>query len=148
MKRGAYYILVALVAVTALLAVVHMNTRDKAPEGAVLVEYGESRSAVTADTLPLTEVTGTVVNGKGEERTVEAEGILLSEVLKTAGVADAPSATVTADDGYSAQVTGEELAAPDKVYLIRQEDGGMQLIVFGDSNSKRNVSGVIKVAVP
>ena len=55
--------------------------------------------------------------------------------------------TVTADDEYSAVVTAEELAAPDKVYLIAQEEDGVQLVVFGDSNSKRNVSNVVRVTV-
>lgn len=147
-KRIVYLALAALLALTAVMAVVHGVTRDKAPEGALLIERAGSRSTVTVDELPLSPVRGTVVNGKGEERTIEADGILLAQALEAAGIVDAASATVTADDEYSAQVTGEELAAPDKVYLIRQEDGGLQLIVFGDSNSKRNVSGVIKISVP
>lgn len=147
-KRIAYLALAALLAVTAVIAVIHSATRDKAPEGALLIEHAGRRSAVAVDELPVAPVRGTVVNGKGEERTVEADGILLAEVLKAAGIGDAASATVTADNEYSAQVTGEELSAPDTVYLIRQEDGGLQLIVFGDSNSKRNVSGAVKVTVP
>ena len=146
-KRIAYLALAALLAVTAVIAVVHSVTRDKAPEGALLIEYAGDRKIIAVDELPLAPVRGTVVNGKGEERTVEADGILLAEVLRAADIADAASATVTADDEYSAQVTGEELAASDKVYLIRQEDGGLQLIVFGDENSKRNVSGVVKITV-
>ena len=147
-KRITYLALAALLAVTAVIAVVHSATRDKVPEGALLIEHAGRQSTVAVDELPLGPVRGTVVNGKGEERTVEADGILLAEVLRAADIADAASATVTADDEYSAQVTGEELAAPDKVYLIRQEDGGLQLIVFGDENSKRNVSGAVKVTVP
>ena len=147
-KLVLVFALISLLAVTAVLAAVHMNTRDDVPEGSLLLEYDGRRKIIAADELPLAPVRGTVVNGKGEERTVEADGILLAEVLRAADIADAASATVTADDEYSAQVTAEELAAPDKVYLIRQEDGGLQLIVFGDENSKRNVSGVVKITVP
>ena len=44
-------------------------------------------------------------------------------------------------------VTAEDVNAPDRVYLIRQEENGMQLIVFGDDNSKRNFSDVERLSI-
>ena len=44
-------------------------------------------------------------------------------------------------------MTAEELAAPGKVYLTVETDGTFRLVVFGDSNSKRNVSDVIKLTL-
>lgn len=146
-KRIAYLALAALLALTAVMALIHLQTRDKVPEGAVLVEHAETETVLILDDLHLVPVRGTVVNGKGEERAVEAEGVLLADVLSEAGIENAPAAAVTAKDEYSVRVTGEELAAPDRVYLIREPDG-IRMVVFGDENSKRNVSGVAKVSVP
>lgn len=57
--------------------------------------------------------------------------------------------TVTSEDNYSAELTGEELLEAGKVYvaltdgeeMIEGIEGGQgaQLIVFGDPNSKRAV---------
>lgn len=143
----AKLIVIVLVLLTAAVAVVHLAARTAVPEGALRVEYGDRALELPLEQLELTAVHGTVVNGKGEARTVDAQGILLSQVLREAGIAEFSEVTVTADDEYSAAVTAEEIAAPDKVYLIRQDEGGMQLIVFGDGNSKRNVSGAVRLSV-
>ena len=63
-------------------------------------------------------------------------------MLEELGVTDFGKVTVTAEDSYSAVVTAEEVAQPDKVYLMLQERGGAQLVVLGDENSKRNVANV------
>ena len=97
--------------------------------------------------LTFASVHGTTVNGKGEERTIDAQGVLLSEVLREAGISEFTEVTVTADDAYNAVVTAEEIAKPDRVYLIQQDEGGLRLIVFGDSNSKRSVSDVASLSI-
>lgn len=143
----AKIIVIALVLITAIVAVFYLNTRTAAPKGTLLIEYGGQTLELPLEQLKLTAVHGTVVNGRGEERTVDAQGILLSQVLREAGVTDFSEVTVTADDEYSARVSAEEAAETGKVYLIRQDEGGMQLIVFGDGNSKRNVSNVVRLSV-
>ena len=92
-------------------------------------------------------VQGTVVNGRGESRAIDGQGVLLSALLERAEMRADVQITVTADDEYSAVVTAEELAASDKAYLIAQEEGGVQLVVFGDADSRRNVSNVVRVTV-
>lgn len=137
-----------LILVTAAVAVFYLTTRTAVPEGALRVEFADGQAKeLSLEKLKLVPVQGTVVNGKGEERTIGAQGILLSDILREVGVTDFSTVTVTADDEYSAQVTAEEIAADGKVYLIRQEEGGMQLIVFGDENSKRKVSDVVRLLV-
>lgn len=137
-----------LVLVTATAAAFYLTTRTAVPEGALRVEFADGKAAeLSLEELELVSVQGTVVNGKGEERTINAQGILLSDVLREAGVTEYSMVTVTADDEYSARVMAEEIAEPGKVYLIRQEEGSMQLIVFGDENSKRNVSNVVRLSV-
>lgn len=137
-----------LILVTAAVAAFYLTTRTAVPEGALRVEFADGTAAeLSLEELELVPVQGTVVNGKGEECTVSAQGILLSEVLREAGAAEYSTVTVTADDEYSARVTAEEIAGPGKVYLIRQEEDSMQLIVFGDKNSKRNVTNVVRLSV-
>lgn len=138
---------VVLILVTAAVAVFYLTTRPAAPEGALRIENGGQVTELPLERLELVSVRGTVVNGKGEERTVDAQGVLLSEVLREAGISEFAQVAVTADDAYSAAVTAEEVQEPDRVYLIQQEEGGLRLIVFGDSNSKRSVSDVVSLSV-
>lgn len=138
---------VVLILVTAAVAVFYLTTRPAAPEGTLRIENGGQVTELPLERLELVPVQGTVVNGKGEERTVDAQGVLLSEVLREAGISEFAQVAVTADDAYSAAVTAEEVHEPDRVYLIQQEEGGLRLIVFGDSNSKRSVSDVVSLSV-
>lgn len=115
--------------------------------GTVLVEYGGKVEELSLDRVELTAVRGTVINGKGQERKVDAQGAPLSAVLAEAGITSYTQTAVTADDEYSVTVTQEEAAAPDRVFLIVQEGERIQLLVFGDPNSKRNVANVIRLTV-
>ena len=137
-----------LLLVTAAAAAFYLTTRTAVPEGALRVEFAGGKAVeLSLGALNLVSVQGTVINAKGEECAIDTQGILLSDVLRGAGVTEYSMVTVTADDEYSAQVISEEIAEPDKVYLVQQEAGGMQLIVFGDENSKRNVSNVVRLSV-
>lgn len=149
MKRNRIVVLlvIALAAATVLAAVLHLNTRVSVPEGVLLVETADRTEEIVWGSLKLTAVRGTLVNGKGEERAVDAQGILLRDVLAHAGVTTQMEVTVIAEDEYSASVTEEEVGADDQVYLAVMDDGGVQLVVFGDSNSKRNVTGVVRLVV-
>lgn len=146
-NRRVWLLISALVVLTAILAAIHFATRDAVPEGTLKIETSTRTVDVTLPELELTEVKGTVVNGKGEEKAINAQGTLLSNLLEQLQISGFEAVTAEADDSYSASVTAEEIAAPDKVYLITQEDGGVQLMVFGDSNSKRHVSGVVCLKV-
>lgn len=148
MKRNRVVFLIsALVLLTAAVAAVHLSGRAAPVEGTLRVEKGGNAVELPIAKLELANVRGTVVNGKGESRAIDAPGLLLSAVLEAADVQAETQVTVTADDAYSAAVSAAELSAPDMVYLIQQEDGGMQMVVFGDANSKRNVSDVAMVTV-
>lgn len=139
--------IIVLVLITAVVAIIHLTTRPTAPEGTLRIENGGQVMELPLERLTFVPVHGTTVNGKGEERTVDAQGVLLSEVLRETGIEEFSEVTVTADDAYNAVVTAEEIAAPDRVYLIQQDEGGLRLIVFGDSNSKRSVSDVASLSV-
>ena len=137
-KRLILIIVCALVLLTAVLAVVHFTTRESVPEGAILVRQDGNDTYITMDKLTLTNVTGTIVNGKGEEREINDQGVNLGELAK----GGFQTVTVTSDDEFSAEVGAEEIG---NAFLILNEDGSTQLVVFGDNNSKRAVRNVTRI---
>lgn len=149
MKQNKFVIILiaVLLVVTTVAAGIHLSTRQTAQMGTVLVESAGETRELSLDRVELTAVRGTVVNGKGEERSVDARGAALSAVLAKAGVMACTQVTVTADDEYSVAVTAEELAEPGRAFLLLEEGERPQLLVFGDPNSKRNVSNVIRLTV-
>ncbi|MGI6254720.1 MAG: hypothetical protein ACOYJZ_03710 [Acutalibacter sp.] len=149
MKKNRFVIvlLIVLVVVTAGVAVWHNTTRVTAPQGTLRVESGDAVTEVPLDQLQLAPVQGTIVNGKGEETTIEEQGVLLSQVLEQAGISEYTQVEAVADDEYSATVTKEEIDQPDKVYLLVGTEERPRLVVFGDENSKRNVSSLIRLVV-
>lgn len=145
-KKIIVGIIICLIAITAIFTCIHLTTRDKVVEGAISVEVDGSTKEVSLDSLSLTKVEGSVVNGKGEEKTVSGDGILVKDLLATLSDSAINEITVVADDEYSAQISGDEISEDAKVYLLIEEGKG-NLVVFGDQNSKRNVSNVVKIVV-
>lgn len=139
--KPIYMVIAALVLLTAAAAAVHFATRAQVPEGSIRVEWGGKEAHIALEELELTAVHGTIRNGKGEELAVDGQGALLSSLLDKLGITGYEQVAVTAGDSYSAVVTADEIVRPDKVYLLVREDG-VRLVVFGDENSRRNVSGV------
>ena len=137
-KKLILVILAVLVLLTAALAIVHLCTRDQVPEGALLVTCDGKASYIEIDKLTMTEVSGTVTNGKGEEKTVQGPGLPLFSLLD----GEFQSAVVSAEDEYTATVGVEDA---DNAFLILGEDGSLRLVVFGDANAKRDVKQVVKV---
>ena len=146
-KKVVFGVIGVFLATTAVLAVIHQMTRTEEVEGAVLVEFAGQSVAVQIEDMPLSVVKGTVVNGKGDMREIDAQGILLADVLTLAGVENMPESgvLVTAADEYSVEVTADELAEEDKVYLLQEETP--RLLVFGDNSEKRNVKNVARITV-
>lgn len=137
-------IIAVLLVLTAVLAIVHFTGRTQVPEGALLVSCGEEKAYVDLKSLETVPVQGTVVNGKGEKSEVDTQGVPVADVLAEAGFdpADAGSVKVTAADEFSAELSGGEVNEDGKAYLVSEDDGSMRLVVFGDSNAKRNVRDV------
>ena len=98
------------------------------------------------------------MNGKGEHFEHEYEGVALYDLLEDNGIdpAGVTEVEVRAADQYAATVTGEEVCEKDRIYLAVTEDGapvegieegtpGAEMVVFGDSDSKRCVRCVVEV---
>lgn len=149
MKRKKQYIVIlTLLVLTAVLAAVHLTTREQVPENAVRVTWNGKTTYLDVSDLGEEAVQGTIVNGKGKETAIDAQGMALSRALEKAyvDVAAVQSVTVTARDEFSAVVSGEELRQEGKTCLLCDEEGAM-LVVFGDSNAKRKVHQVERIDV-
>lgn len=153
MKKRYLMIVLILAAITALIAGFYLKGRSQAPEGNLAIVCDGSETLVDPFSAPVSEVKGTTVNGKGQEKEISAQGAALSDVLSLAGIEpdSYTTARVVSSDEYAAEITAEEAAAGNIAFLIPDEgDDGtetIRLIVFGDDNSKRQVKDVVKIEV-
>lgn len=149
MKRAVLVITAILLCLTAVIAVVHLRTRDKVPEGSLLIQFDGRDSYVRIGDLDTVQINGTVVSAKGDTQDIHQAGVRVADVLEKAGIdsQEVHSVTVVADDEFSAELLSEEIMAPEVAYLAKEADGSMKLIVFGDSDLKRNVRNVVKLLV-
>lgn len=152
MKKSTKIIMAAiaaLIALTAVFAIIHSAARTEVPDGALLVSCGGEKKYVDLASLDTVSVRGSVVNGKGEKSDVNTQGVPLADVIENAGFDPNGAVTVkvTADDEFSAELSGDELNEYGKAYLVGEDDGSMRLVVFGDSNAGRNVRNVVSVEV-
>ena len=145
-KSKVVFLILILVVLTGVLSIIHLTTRNKVGDYEVQLTYKDKTYSVEYKKLNLEQVTGTRVNGKGEEKKVEAPGILLREVLEEKGIEEYSQVTVVSDDSYSAQIAVEEIKEEEKAYLLLEEEE-LRLVVFGDENSKRSVSNVKQIVV-
>ena len=147
-KCKAGIIIGVLLAITAIAAMVHLSTRNEVPEGAIEVMAGEEVHIVDITELEYEQVTGTRVNGKGEEIEIDAQGIYFGSFLEKVGITEYEVVSVVADDEYSAELTATEIADGIEVYLIQEEgEERLRLVVLGEKDSKRSVSNVAQVIV-
>lgn len=70
----------------------------------------------------------------------------LSTLLDTYQVKAFEEVKIEAQDAYQVVIAYQEVQA-DKAHLLKQEDKGLRLIVFGDPNSKRSLSDVCKIMI-
>lgn len=137
-KKQIIGIILLLLMITSVLVSVNLLSRDKIPKGAIMVDSNDSIDYIFLSRLTLSEVSGTMVNGRGEQTYIRAQGIPLF-LLTDEGCR---FATVIASDEYRAVVSADET---DSAFLFLCEDGSTRLIVFGDDSAKRDVKNVEKV---
>ncbi len=133
-------VIIVLLAVTAGAVLWYLSSRNEVPENSLVVAAGGKEQVLDIDKLSLESFSGITVNGKGEQKDINAEGVKLSSVID---VSDYSEVSVIADDAYSVVVKKEEI---DNAWL-QIEEGTARLIVFGDSDSKRNVKNVVRIEV-
>ena len=146
MKKRIVITICALLALTAVIASVYLLTREKVPENSLLVKTQNGSVSLSINDLELSDVSGETVNKKGETKKIEAKGYSLSDIPELAGISEYSEVCVFSDDEYNASVSSDELSDHGKAWLIT-EDEGLRLIVFGDSDSKRNVKNVVRIEI-
>lgn len=145
MNRRLAAVAVLLLGLTAGLALLHGASRPEIPEGSVLVQTSRGDFHLILDNLSAVPVTGEIVNGRGERKPVSGEGIALKDALLAAGVSVPGQVTAVAEDEYSAVIEGNELDE-GRIYLLIEENE-VRLVVFGDSDSRRCVSHLVRLVV-
>ena len=143
-------LIIALLLVTVIAAGAYLALRAQIPEDAIVLEYGSTTYIVDLQGIKMTEIHGERINGKGEIKPVDGMGFHLQNLVAWTLGKDftCDTVTITASDGVSAEITADELNEEGKVVLLwNEEDGRLQLIVFGDSDSKRSVKQVERIEV-
>ena len=143
-------LMLALLLVTVIVAGAYLALRAQVPEDAIVLEYGSTTYIVDLQGIKMTEIHGERMNGKGEVKPVDGMGFHLQDLVAWTLGKDftCDTVTITASDGVSAEITADELNEEGKVVLLwNEEDGRLQLIVFGDSDSKRSVKQVERIEV-
>ena len=139
--------IIILAVLTVILAVINIANAPEVAEGDLLIVANGKEISVRVASENLKPVIGTLVNGKGDQIPVDGKGLPLRDVLALTNIHTFETVTVTARDEYGAQISAAELLEEGKCYLLIEPDSSIRLVVFGDSNSKRNVTDVIKLTV-
>ncbi len=150
--------LITLLVVTVAVAAVHLRNQDAI--ACMVIWQGEQETVVSFGDLDKSAFSGERTDGKGDVTHHKYTGILLRKLLEDKGIdlAQISGVTVTSADNYSVEFTAEEILHADKVYVAITADGakiegidpgtdGVQLIVFGDANSRRCVRFAQKITV-
>ncbi len=164
MKKKNYLILLIVLVLVAAVIVVGLIVRnsmlEKEKAEAIILKANGKEIIVPISSLNQEEFTGETVNGKGEHFTYSYRGIELKALLEKNKISlgSITSVTAVAADQFSASYTGDEVREAKRVYLAVQVDGvtvegiekgkpGVQVIVFGDQNSKRLVRNLQSLEV-
>lgn len=150
--------IVILLVITCIVAVIHINNQEEV--ACMVIRNGGQDIPVSFADLRKGEFSGELVDGKGTVTAHSYTGILLKDLLSAKGInpAEFTVLKVTSVDNYSVEFTGDEIRTDGTVYAAVVADGqpiegidpgteGVQIIVFGDSNSKRCVRYAVVIDV-
>ena len=142
--------IVILLIITCIVAVIHINSQEEV--FCMVIRCGDREISVRFEDLHKTEFSGELVDGKGTVTAHTYTGVLLKDLLtsKNMDVSEISALKVTSADNYSVEFTGQEIREDNMVYAAVIADGkpiegidpgteGVQVIVFGDPNSRRCV---------
>ena len=121
-------------AVLCLLMILTLFAGCTAAKGSVKVRQGNDLTkTVDLTQQETTRVEGNTKDASGDVK-VDADGILVSDVLMAAGIESSwiGNISVESRDKNTVELTGTELNMANKAYLVAQDDGSWDLVVLGD----------------
>lgn len=121
-------------AVLCLLMFLTLFAGCTAAKGSVKVKQGNDLTkTVDLTQQETTRVEGNTKDASGDVK-VDADGILVSDVLMAAGIESSwiGNISVESRDKNTVELTGTELNMANKAYLVAQDDGSWDLVVLGD----------------
>ena len=150
MSRKLILFMGLLLAATVILAAVHLSTQEKVD--CMVIKTPQGNIPVAFVDLEKENFSGELVDGKGDVTAHNYTGILLRTLLEEKGIdlTRVTGITVTSADNYCVELTAREVLQTQNIYLAVTADGaqipgidpktsGVQLIVFGDPDSRRCV---------
>ena len=160
MQRKVIIIIAVLLMLTVVVAAVHLSNQEGI--SCMVIKSGGEEIAVSFEDLDKQSFAGELIDGKGDVTSHSYTGVLLKELLEAKGItlADISGIKITSADNYSVEFSAEELMADDRLYAAITADGetiegidagepGVQIIIFGDENSRRCVrfASVIEINI-
>ena len=158
MKKIWFIAIVLLLLATCIVAAVHLENQEAI--ACMVILQGDRRITVSFADLDRSSFSGSLTDGKGDVTSHAYTGILLRELLEEKGIdlSRCSGVTVTSADNYSVEFTKEEILRENCVYVAITADGakiagidpgsdGVQIIVFGDANSRRCVRYARKITI-
>lgn len=142
--------IVILLVVTCIVAVIHINSQEAVE--CMVIRKGNLEIPVSFEDLHKTDFSGELVDGKGTVTSHSYTGVLLKDLLasKDINITERSVLKVTSADNYTVEFTGDEIRTDSMVYAAVTADDnpiegidpgteGVQIIVFGDPDSRRCV---------
>jgi len=150
MSKKLKIIIAALLLLTAVVAVIHLGNQKDVK--CLLINYAGEEIAVSFEDLNKQEFSGELIDGKGDVTSHVYTGVLLKDLLAEKGIelSTVSGLKITSADNYSVEFGKDEVLAEDRLYAATVADGkaiegidpgteGVQIIIFGDENSRRCV---------
>lgn len=148
MKNKKLFIGLALIliVVVGISAYINQKNRPSKEVGqlSLIIEGSEKMLPILEDDLQ--EVTGEILNGKGEIKEISGQMIEIKTLLAKNAITNYTEVAFEADDAYRISISEDELQEDEKFYLQVEEEQ-FNLVVFGDSNAKRNVRNLVQIVV-
>lgn len=143
MKKNAY-IISGLVLLALLAASCSAKTEQVSSEPVLKATGIMTASWTKTDLKALPTIEAEYTNKDGEIS--KFSGVAFSELLKSAGADSFSILKLVAADGYSADVTAEELAGCPSCIIAFQDEGGLKSVMPGFSG-KLQVRDLIEIEI-
>ena len=147
MKKKILTVISLLLSLTAFCGAIYLGQRQQVNAGSIMIKTPSNEISVNMNDLPLTKVEGETINKKGEVKKISAQGYEAAYIPSLAGADKYTEISVYSDDEYHADISADELLADVNKAWIILEEGSPRPIVFGDTDSKRNVKNVVRIEI-